>query len=89
MRGSYVADRDLYADKDGKVVEADDPAKVTKIASAGSVVADADVERYGLNRSTEPEGESDDEGDAAEVSADEESASAPAKKKKVAKKSAD
>lgn len=80
VRGdSFVADRDLYADKDGKVVEADDPAKVTKIASKGSTVSDADVQKYGLKggNSETVEGDTDEDApsdESAAIDPEEESA---------------
>lgn len=70
MAGSFVTDRDLYADKDGNVVEADDPAKVTKIASAGSTVADADVEKYGLDRGGGSEGDKSESAPSSDSSPD-------------------
>ena len=44
----WVADRRLYLDKDGKVVEADDPARATLLVGVGGIVPAADAERYGL-----------------------------------------
>lgn len=44
----YTADRRLYLDKDGKVVEADDPTRTRLLVAAGGTMPLEDAERYGL-----------------------------------------
>jgi len=44
----WTADRRLYLDKDGKVVEANDPSRATLLIAAGGNMSLADAERYGL-----------------------------------------
>lgn len=44
----WTADRRLYLDKDGKAVEADDPARVSLLVAAGGTIPLSDAERYGL-----------------------------------------
>lgn len=57
MQGDFVADRAIYVDADDKVVDANDPKKLTKIADVGGRVSEADVQKYGLR--TEPEKKDD------------------------------
>lgn len=44
----WTADRRLYLDKDGKVVEANDPTRVRLLIAAGGNMTLEDAERYGL-----------------------------------------
>lgn len=44
----WTADRRLYLDKDGKVVEADDPTRQSLLVATGGTIPLADAERYGL-----------------------------------------
>lgn len=44
----WTADRRLYLDKDGKVVEADDPTRQSLLVAVGGTIPLADAERYGL-----------------------------------------
>lgn len=44
----WTADRRLYLDQSGKVVEADDPTRVTLLVAEGGTIPLADAERYGL-----------------------------------------
>jgi hypothetical protein len=44
----WTADRRLYLDKDGKAVEADDPARVSLLVNIGGAIPLADAERLGL-----------------------------------------
>ena len=44
----WTSDRRLYLDKDGKVVEADDPTRQSLLVAAGGTIPLADAERYGL-----------------------------------------
>lgn len=46
--GDVTADRDVYVDRDGKVVGGDDPSRLTKVVSVGSKVTRANAEKYGL-----------------------------------------
>jgi hypothetical protein len=50
----YVADRRLYLDKDGKVVEADDPTRQSLLISSGGTMPEADARRLGLMDVDEP-----------------------------------
>lgn len=43
-----VADKDYYADADGKLVEADDPNAAFLVAREGTAVSDAAAKQYGL-----------------------------------------
>lgn len=45
---AYVADRRLYLDKDGKVVEDDDPAKVSLLVGAGGTLPEEQARALGL-----------------------------------------
>lgn len=49
-QGEFIADRTIYIDAEGKVVDAKDPKKLTKIANAGTRVSEADVQKYGLRK---------------------------------------
>lgn len=51
--GDITAERDVYTDKDGKVVGNDDPSRLTKVISVGSKVTRADAEKYGLLKAAE------------------------------------
>ena len=44
----WTSDRRLYLDKDGNVVEADDPSRVSLLVAKGGTVPLIDAERYGL-----------------------------------------
>lgn len=44
----WTSNRRLYLDKDGKVVEADDPTRQSLLVAAGGSIPLADAERYGL-----------------------------------------
>ncbi|MBP7570779.1 MAG: hypothetical protein KBA95_12030, partial [Acidobacteria bacterium] len=45
---TWTADRRLYLDRDGKVVEADDPARATLLAPAGGALPLARAQSLGL-----------------------------------------
>lgn len=53
----YVADRDLYLDKDGALVEADNAARVTLLARAGQTVPQGKADELGLGIGTKAEDE--------------------------------
>lgn len=44
----WTSDRRLYLDKDGKVVEADDPTRQSLLVAQGGTIPLADAEKYGL-----------------------------------------
>lgn len=44
----WTSDRRLYLDKDGKVVEANDPTKQRLLVAQGGTIPLEDAERYGL-----------------------------------------
>lgn len=44
----YIADRDLYLTKDGRVVEATDPARLTVLVFAGGSLSAARARELGL-----------------------------------------
>lgn len=44
----YVADRRLYLDKDGKVVEEGDPNKVSLLVGAGGMIPEEQARALGL-----------------------------------------
>lgn len=53
LEGSLIANRRLYADANGKLVEEDDPSRLTLVAAGPGVrVSAADVERFGLTEET-------------------------------------
>jgi len=47
--GDFIAEEDIFIDRDGKVVEKKDAQ--TKLASKGARVSPEDVEKYGLRSS--------------------------------------
>lgn len=49
-QGDFIAEKAIYVDAAGKVVDASDPSKLTKIADVGARVSDADVQKYGLKK---------------------------------------
>lgn len=48
VKGSLTADRRLYLSGDGRVVEADDPARATLLVAQGAVLGPDQVAQYGL-----------------------------------------
>lgn len=46
--GMYISPERLYLDKDGKVVKADDPNRVSLLVGKGGSIPQADADRYGL-----------------------------------------
>lgn len=44
----WTADRRLYLNDKGEVVEADDPARVSLLVATGGTIPMVDAERYGL-----------------------------------------
>lgn len=50
----WTSNRRLYLTKDGRVVEADDPARATLLVPIGGTILLADAERYGLITPPEP-----------------------------------
>lgn len=52
-RNEWVADRRLYLDKDGKVVEANDPSRATLLVAAGNTIPIEDAERLGLTKASQ------------------------------------
>jgi hypothetical protein len=46
----FIADRNIYLDANGKVVEEDDPAQVRQLVGKGGTLSPADVEKYGLGK---------------------------------------
>lgn len=46
--GQYIADRDLYLDAKGNVVEKGDPATESKLIGKGGALSNADAKKYGL-----------------------------------------
>ena len=49
MKG-WEANRDLYLDKDGKVVEDGDPDAAFLLGRKGRVISDAQMEQYGVKK---------------------------------------
>ena len=47
-KNEYTADRDLFLDKDGNLVEANDPKKLTKLVGVGGTLSGEDALKYGL-----------------------------------------
>lgn len=52
---SYTADRRLYLNKDGKVVEADDPTRTTLLVGKNGRLSAEDAAKYGLMNQPAPE----------------------------------
>ena len=50
----HIADRNLYLDAAGNVVEEDDPAQATLLAAKGATVPDHLVKKHGLAKAQEP-----------------------------------
>lgn len=48
MAGPYIADRRLYLDKDGKVVEEGDPTKESLLVGIGGILPEARARELGL-----------------------------------------
>lgn len=59
--GPYIADRNLYLDADGNLVEEDNPAQVRQLIGRGGSLSKADAEKYGLMKSAKPEAEEEGE----------------------------
>lgn len=53
MKG-WEANRDLYLDKEGGVVEAGDPAAAFLLARAGRVIPEAQMKQYGVKKKAPP-----------------------------------
>ena len=49
MSNDFVADKDYFADKDGNLVEANDPKRATKIVSQGGSLSAEEAAKYGLS----------------------------------------
>ena len=49
MKG-WEANRDLYLDKDGKVVEGGDPDATFLLARKGRVISEVQMEQYGVKK---------------------------------------
>lgn len=47
-KNDFVSDRRLYLDKDGKVVEADDPARASLLVAKGASLPEDVARKYGL-----------------------------------------
>lgn len=54
-KNDYIADRPLYLDESGQVVEHSNPAKMTKLVSAGGRVPEDKAKALGLVKDPEPE----------------------------------
>lgn len=74
----YIADRNLYLDAEGNLVEEDDPAQVRQLVGKGGALSTADAEKYGLLKKAKAADEAEE--------TDDEQASSPSKKTKGAKK---
>lgn len=54
-KDAYIADRNLYLDKDGNLVEEDDPAQERQLVGKGGALSAADAEKYGLSKVAQAE----------------------------------
>jgi hypothetical protein len=54
---TWTADRRLYLDKDGKVVEADDPTRASLLVPAGGTIPLERAQALGLTAAPEPKAE--------------------------------
>lgn len=64
----YVADRNLYLDAEGNLVEEDDPAQVRQLVGKGGAISTEDAKKYGLlkkGKAAEAETEEADGGEKA------------------------
>lgn len=57
----WTSDRRLYLDKDGKVVEADDPTRQSLLVAQGGTIPLADAQRYGLTTPIAPAAPGDEQ----------------------------
>lgn len=81
----FVADRNIYLDKDGNVVEEDNPAQVRQLVGKGGSLSPADVEKYGLGKKKKKAEEKAEEAQATEEPVDGgKKASSPSANKKAA-----
>lgn len=55
-RNQWTADRRLYLDKDGHVVEANDPARARLLVAAGNTISLDEAERLGLTEAKARQG---------------------------------
>lgn len=51
----YVADRNIYLDKDGNVVDENDPTQATQLIGKGGAISTETAEKYGLIKKAKPE----------------------------------
>lgn len=47
-KDAYIADRNLYLDKDDNLVEEDNPAQARQLVGKGGALSEADARKYGL-----------------------------------------
>lgn len=77
----YTADRPLFLDKDGNVVEASDPNKLTKLVDAGGKLTAEQAKQYGLSGDPVPSDAADEPAEAkAKAPVDNKAKAAPANK---------
>lgn len=51
----FIADRNIYLDKNGKVVEENDPAQAIQLIGKGGAISTEMAEKYGLLEKAKPE----------------------------------
>ena len=65
--GQLVAEEDIYATKEGKLVGPDDPEANELVAAAGGVIRDKSAQKYGLKGEKKAEGKGEKTKDAEHV----------------------
>lgn len=53
----FIADRNIYLDKNGKVVEENDPNQAIQLIGKGGAISTEMAEKYGLLKKAKPEAE--------------------------------
>jgi hypothetical protein len=79
---AYIADRNLYLDAEGNLVEEDDPAQVRQLIGKGGALSTEVAEKYGLLKKSKAK-QAEETTEAATEGTDGEQASAPSAKKKT------
>lgn len=83
MGAGYVADRNLYLDAEGNLVEEDNPAQVRQLVGKGGQISEADAKKYGLMKGKKKEVDEAEEAESAEEVDGGKKASSPSANKKV------
>lgn len=82
MSKGWIANRDLFLDKDGNVVEAGDPKSAFLLARKGRLIPEASMKAHKVKK-TRPKAEADADADAGESSPESEAEPKPKRKTKT------